>query len=71
MYYLTSYYGIMFCWQLYLFDADLIQVYQLTEYDKTEIVRLHNEYRKQAGSSDMKLMSWDDKVAAVAEEYVK
>jgi len=50
---------------------DLIQVYQLTDYDKSEIVRLHNEYRRQAGSSDMKLMSWDDKVAAVAEEYVK
>jgi len=52
-------------------QQDLIQTYQLTEYDKREIVRLHNEYRRQAGSSDMKLMSWDDKVAAIAEEYVK
>ncbi|KAL3876782.1 hypothetical protein ACJMK2_034576 [Sinanodonta woodiana] len=40
-----------------------------TEY-KDLIIKLHNDYRKQQGASNMNLLEWDDKLANEAETWV-
>uniref|UniRef100_H2Z9A1 SCP domain-containing protein n=1 Tax=Ciona savignyi TaxID=51511 RepID=H2Z9A1_CIOSA len=50
--------------------GDLLETVVLTEAEKIEIVRLHNQYRSRANASDMLAMSWDNTIAQFASNYI-
>ncbi|XP_039250502.2 cysteine-rich secretory protein 3-like isoform X2 [Styela clava] len=43
----------------------------LTDHDKMEIVRHHNDLRRLGGASNMRFMTWDSELATIAEEHSK
>jgi len=49
----------------------LLSAVTFTQEMKDSIVDSHNHYRRQSNSSDMRLMSWDDDLAAFALTHVR
>ena len=51
--------------------STLIRPYHFTNYDKQYFVDQHNKHRRDEGASDMKMMTWDDEIAEVAQSWVR
>jgi len=47
------------------------QVHRMSQREKSEIVRLHNEVRALEGASNMELMSWHEHLASAAERWAE